>query len=141
MHANEPDSMGGLPSVGRGAELSVWEQIRAPGWLRSWVVFAGAVVFRIAIFFWNEWLVPGRSVLDRGQPPSQGSAWFVWTLRVVYIERRIFDVLESWPWILIVFSGLAVWAVWKRNAKNGWAVAFFAGEFFSVLLERIFSKI
>ena len=62
---------------------------------------------------------PARSVLDRGQPPFHAVPLY-WTL-------RFYTVLNSWPWIFVVFLVFAGLSFLKRNKADGWTYAFVAG--------------
>jgi hypothetical protein len=97
----------------------MWEQLKKPGSFRSWVAFASAAVVSFAIFVWS-WLLLPHSALDRGQPPARGLPLALWPL-------RLYALLASWPWILVVFLVFAAMSVLKRNKADGWTYALVAG--------------
>jgi hypothetical protein len=98
----------------------MWEQLKKPGSFRSLVAFASAAVVSLVNFMLSLWMQPAHSALDRGQPPSHGLPLTVWTL-------RFYTVLNSWPWILVVFLVFAGLSVLKRNKAGGWTYALLAG--------------
>jgi hypothetical protein len=98
----------------------MWEELKKPGSFRSWVAFASATVFSLVSYELSLWMQPARSALDRGQPPSHGLPVTVWMF-------RFFTVLNSWPWIFVVFLVFAGLSVLKRKKANGWTYALGAG--------------
>jgi uncharacterized BrkB/YihY/UPF0761 family membrane protein len=97
----------------------MWEQLKKPGSFRSCVAFATATVVSFLSYMFSSWMQPARSALDRGQPPSHGLPW----------------MLNSWPWIFVVFLVFAGLSVLKRNKANGWTYALVAGTaLFGILL-------
>ena len=58
--------------------------------------------------------------LDRGQLPAHGLPLAQWLL-------RLYALLASWPWILVVFLVFAALSVLKRNKADGWLYALVAG--------------
>ena len=97
----------------------MWEQLKKPGCLRSWVAFASAAVVSFAIFV-RSWLLLPHSALDGGQPPAHGLPLALWMF-------RLYAVLASWPWIFVVFLVFAGLSVLKRNKADGWTYALVAG--------------
>jgi hypothetical protein len=98
----------------------MWEKLKKPGSFRSLVAFAGSFAFSLASYVLSQWLQPARSALDRGQLPSHGLPLTAWIL-------RFYSVLNSWPWIFVVFLVFAGLSVLKRNKANGWTYALVAG--------------
>jgi hypothetical protein len=98
----------------------MWKQLKKPGSFRSWLAFASATVVSLVSFMLSLWMQPARSALDRGQPPSHGLPLTVWMV-------RFYTVLNSWPWILVVFLVFAGLSVLKRNKADGWTYALVAG--------------
>jgi len=97
----------------------MWEQLKKPGSFRSWVAFTSAAVVSFAIFVRN-WLLLAQSALDRGRPPVHGLPLALWLL-------RFYTMLNSWPWILVVFLVFAGLSILKRNKADGWLYALVAG--------------
>jgi hypothetical protein len=58
--------------------------------------------------------------LDRGQLPAHGLPLTLWIL-------RLYALLASWPWILVVFLAFAGLSVLKRDKADGWLYALVAG--------------
>jgi hypothetical protein len=71
-------------------------------------------------FMLSLWMQPPRSALDRGQPPSHGLPLTVWMI-------RFFTLVNSWPWIFVVFLVFAGLSVLKRKKADGWTYALMAG--------------
>ena len=83
------------------------------------MAFAGGAAFTVAEYALGQWMQPARSVLDRGEPPSHALP-LNWTL-------RFYAVLNSWPWMFVVFLVFAGMSLLKRNKADGWTYSFVAG--------------
>ena len=97
----------------------MWEHLKKPGSVRSWAAFAGGAAFTVAEYALSQWMQPARSVLDRRKPPSHALP--------LYCIPRFYAVLNSWPWILVVFLVFAGLSFLKRNKADGWAYALVEG--------------
>jgi hypothetical protein len=111
----------------------VWDQVKDAGGFRSTLAFVGGAVFRVAIYLLGEAVQPGISVMDRGQPTSNMPSFFWW-------HWRILRMVNSWPWIGVIFLVFSCLALLKPKRERGWTFALVAGLAFAGILKSLVLK-
>jgi hypothetical protein len=113
----------------------MWNQLKQPGSFRSLIALVGGTVFAIGSVMLQRFQ-PHVSVMDKGQPPSNGSSIFLWMWQAQALLART----SSWPWILPLFLACAGFAIHQRNKEKGWIAAMMAGMAFVSLLFQLIQK-